>query len=203
MVEVVAHSRLEPLEVCGEAGVCAVSPAPTWNVTFPRPKPPVRVPTTPEPTSRRKYILHWTDVHFVKEVHVAPARGGGELHLPWLMAADGASAGGQHVRGLFSTDRRHQDPEYTAGLEADCGDPICCRPPHGPATRRAAGPFGDYYCDAPRGLLEDMLDFISQRGGLPAIDYVFWTGDITPDDVWASTRASYEAIMEEQVRSPT
>ena len=140
---------------------------------------------------------------FCKRSACGARAGGGELHLPWLMAADGASAGGQHVRGLFSTDRRHQDPEYTAGLEADCGDPICCRPPHGPATRRAAGPFGDYYCDAPRGLLEDMLDFISQRGGLPAIDYVFWTGDITPDDVWASTRASYEAIMEEQVRSPT
>ena len=64
-MEIIAHTRLEPLEVCGDAGICVVPDTPTWNVTFSREKPPVRVAPTPLPTSRRKYLLHATDVHYV------------------------------------------------------------------------------------------------------------------------------------------
>jgi len=71
VIEVIAHSRMEPLEVCGDAGVCDVPDAPTWNVTFPREKPPVRTPPTPQPDAPRKYLLHLTDVHYVRrrDVH--------------------------------------------------------------------------------------------------------------------------------------
>jgi hypothetical protein len=65
-IEIVAHTRLEPLEVCGDAGVCVVPPTPTWNATFAKPKPPVRATPTPSPTSRRKFLLHATDVHYVR-----------------------------------------------------------------------------------------------------------------------------------------
>jgi hypothetical protein len=65
-IEVIAHTALEPLEVCGDAGVCEVSPYPTWNATFAKPKPPVRATPNPSPTSRRKYLLHPTDVHYVR-----------------------------------------------------------------------------------------------------------------------------------------
>ena len=65
-IEVVAHSRLEPLEVCGDAGICTVEDTPAWNVTFPRPKPPVRATPVPSPSSRRAFVLHLTDVHYVR-----------------------------------------------------------------------------------------------------------------------------------------
>ena len=92
-----------------------------------------------------------------------------------------------------------QDPSYTAGLEADCGDPLCCRPPNPVATRRAAGRFGDFNCDAPRELLEDLLDYAANRAGVGPISHVLWTGDIPPHDVWESTREGYLALMEAQV----
>ena len=93
-----------------------------------------------------------------------------------------------------------QDPSYTVGLEADCGEPLCCRPPNPVATRRAAGTFGDFNCDAPRSLLVDMYDYAANRAGLPPIDYVLWTGDIPPHDVWESSRPSYTALMEDQAQ---
>ena len=68
------------------------------------------------------------------------------------------------------------------------------------ATRRAAGIFGDFNCDAPRSLLVDMYDYAANRAGLPPIDYVLWTGDIPPHDVWESSRPSYTALMEDQAQ---
>ena len=208
-----AHSRLEPLEVCGDAGVCVVEAAPSWNVTFPREKPPVRSTPPPLPTSRRAFVLHLTDLHFVRwclgpwlrarvcaqdlaivlrRLFAAPQGPRALTLCPW-----GCRVGeGAHV-GYPPTV---QDPDYTAGLEADCGDPICCRPPNPVGTRRVAGPFGDYRCDAPLALIDDMLDFIANRGGLPAIDYILLSGDLTPDDVWASTQAGYIDLMETQAR---
>ena len=89
---------------------------------------------------------------------------------------------------------------YTPGLEGDCGDPLCCRPPVAVGTRRPAGIFGDFRCDAPRTLLVDVYDFIANRAGLPPIDYVVWTGDIPPHDVHESTREAYTALMEDQAQ---
>jgi hypothetical protein len=43
-----------------------------------------------------------------------------------------------------------------------------------------------------------MYEFIASRGGLPRIDYVLWTGDIAPHDVWESSRPSYTALFEDQ-----
>ena len=171
--------------MCGKRGYCVVAEAPTWNVTFAVPKPPVRVPPTPVPTSRRKYLLHYTDPHYVRRATVHA-----RACVPF----------GLHPgpKRLTLRSRPRQDPKYTAGLEADCGEPMCCRPPNLVATRRAAGPFGDFNCDAPRALLVDLLDFVANRGDLPAIDYVLWTGDIPPHDVWESTRENYVDLMNDQ-----
>ena len=66
VIEIVAHTALEPLEVCGDSGVCVVPEPPSWNVTFEREKPPVRATPFPSPSSRRKYLLHATDLHYVR-----------------------------------------------------------------------------------------------------------------------------------------
>jgi sphingomyelin phosphodiesterase len=86
------------------------------------------------------------------------------------------------------------------GLEAECGEPLCCRAPNPAATRRAAGPFGDFNCDAPRQLLEDLYTYAARSTGLFPIDYVLWTGDIPPHDVWESSRSGYTALMEDQAQ---
>eukprot|EP00005_Dracoamoeba_jomungandri_P012013 CAMPEP_0174277712 /NCGR_PEP_ID=MMETSP0439-20130205/61080_1 /TAXON_ID=0 /ORGANISM="Stereomyxa ramosa, Strain Chinc5" /LENGTH=594 /DNA_ID=CAMNT_0015370055 /DNA_START=264 /DNA_END=2048 /DNA_ORIENTATION=+ len=81
----------------------------------------------------------------------------------------------------------HLDSYYTAGLEAECGEPICCRPPNPPGTKRKAGKWGDYNCDSPRIVFDSMLDFINSTFG-NTISYAVFTGDIPPHDVWMVTR---------------
>lgn len=153
VLEIVAHSILEPLEVCGEQGICPYETTPTWNVTFPKPKPVLRNPPLFLPDAPRKYILHITDVHY--------------------------------------------DPAYTLGLEAQCGDPLCCRPPNPLGTTQPAGIFGEMSCDAPKRLVDDLYTFISTSPSLPKIDYIIWTGDITPHNIWEATKESYDAISGE------
>lgn len=46
-----------------------------------------------------------------------------------------------------------------------------------------------------------MLDYIVGDGGnVPEIDYILWTGDIPPHDVWESTREGYLELMDDMVR---
>ncbi|KAK9721171.1 hypothetical protein K7432_003643 [Basidiobolus ranarum] len=84
----------------------------------------------------------------------------------------------------------HYDPEYTEGFEADCGEPLCCRPPHnsGPLIKRPAGLWGDYNCDASRLVIDSMLKAIPEVA--PKIDFVVMTGDLPPHDIWAETQES-------------
>lgn len=58
----------------------------------------------------------------------------------------------------------HIDPYYTPGMNADCGEPLCCRRGSGyPASNsKAAGPWGDYRnCDTPVASLKSALEHIS------------------------------------------
>ncbi|XP_054719255.1 sphingomyelin phosphodiesterase-like [Uloborus diversus] len=82
----------------------------------------------------------------------------------------------------------HLDPLYQEGSNADCGEPLCCREdsgkPAGPRT--TAGYWGDYRnCDLPLRTLENMLSHINRTH---KVDYVIWTGDIPPHDIWNNTR---------------
>jgi hypothetical protein len=59
----------------------------------------------------------------------------------------------------------HVDPYYTSGMNADCGEPLCCRPSDGIATspEKAAGVWGDYRnCDTPVATLRHALKHISE-----------------------------------------
>jgi sphingomyelin phosphodiesterase len=85
------------------------------------------------------------------------------------------------VRVMQITDVHH-DPEYTVGLTNDCGEPVCCRPPDGPAASSAdtAGFFGDYNCDVPWSVLEVLAATVTQLNP----DVLFLTGDDPPHNVW-------------------
>lgn len=70
----------------------------------------------------------------------------------------------------------------TATVILDCGLPLCCRPPDGPAPAHnvTAGYFGDYNCDTSPALLHLMLETAAQLDP----DLIFLTGDDPPHNVW-------------------
>lgn len=94
----------------------------------------------------------------------------------------------------------HYDPYYEEGTNADCNEPLCCRgtsgPPLSPQTR--AGRWGDYRkCDTPKRTVDHMLQHISTTH--TDIDYILWTGDLPPHDVWNQTREENLAVLKETV----
>ncbi|KAI9559024.1 hypothetical protein GHT06_015813 [Daphnia sinensis] len=83
----------------------------------------------------------------------------------------------------------HYDPEYLAGSNAMCGDPLCCRATSGEVVNAtdAAGYWGDYRtCDMPWYLIEDAVSQMATRH--PDVGYIIWTGDLTPHDVWSTAK---------------
>lgn len=69
-----------------------------------------------------------------------------------------------HTKVVQVTDL-HVDPYYTPGMNADCGEPLCCRTSDGTATipGKAAGIWGDYRnCDTPIATLRHALKHISE-----------------------------------------
>uniref|UniRef100_A0A8D8RQQ1 Sphingomyelin phosphodiesterase n=1 Tax=Cacopsylla melanoneura TaxID=428564 RepID=A0A8D8RQQ1_9HEMI len=94
----------------------------------------------------------------------------------------------------------HYDPHYEEGSNADCNEPLCCRatsgPPVSPQTR--AGRWGDYRkCDTPKRTVDHMLQHIATTH--TDIDYILWTGDLPPHDVWNQTREENLAVLKETV----
>lgn len=98
----------------------------------------------------------------------------------------------------------HFDPYYQEGTNADCKEPLCCRLTNGPALspQTAAGRWGDYRkCDTPRRTVDHMLQHISSTH--PDIDYILWTGDLPPHDVWNQTREENLMVLKETVAQLT
>ncbi|KAK3926133.1 Sphingomyelin phosphodiesterase [Frankliniella fusca] len=94
----------------------------------------------------------------------------------------------------------HFDPYYQEGTNADCNEPLCCRLTNGPAlsSLTAAGRWGDYRkCDTPKRTVDNMLQHIASTH--PDIDYIIWTGDLPPHDVWNQTREENLSILKETV----
>ncbi|XP_034650658.1 sphingomyelin phosphodiesterase isoform X1 [Drosophila subobscura] len=95
----------------------------------------------------------------------------------------------------------HYDPHYAEGSNADCNEPLCCRLSSGrPATpNAAAGKWGDYRkCDTPKRTVDHMLAHIAETH--KDIDYILWTGDLPPHDVWNQTKEENLAIIKETVK---
>lgn len=95
----------------------------------------------------------------------------------------------------------HYDPDYLEGANAKCKDPLCCRASsgHPQNPNDAAGKWGDYRnCDTPKRTLENLLEHIVKTH--PDIDYIYWTGDIPPHDVWNQTKQNNLNIIRETTR---
>ncbi|CAF0910592.1 unnamed protein product [Adineta ricciae] len=82
----------------------------------------------------------------------------------------------------------HIDTKYTPGSNANCGRPLCCRDGKPRPGELGAQFWGDYRtCDLPAWTAENMLQYISQVE--EQIDFIYFTGDIAPHDVWQQTQA--------------
>ncbi|XP_014677717.1 PREDICTED: sphingomyelin phosphodiesterase-like [Priapulus caudatus] len=96
------------------------------------------------------------------------------------------------LRVLHLTDI-HFDPFYLPGSNAECNHPLCCREGSPKAGSEGAGKWGDYRnCDMPMWTLQKALEHISKH---EKFDYIMWTGDLPPHDVWMQTRESQLAII--------
>ncbi|XP_044255851.1 sphingomyelin phosphodiesterase-like isoform X2 [Tribolium madens] len=95
----------------------------------------------------------------------------------------------------------HFDPDYVVGSVANCEEPLCCRSTSTPPLVGQvvpAGKWGSYQkCDAPKILIDNMLKNIAEEH--PDIDYVIWTGDLPPHDIWNQTKQSNLDILSETV----
>ncbi|XP_068237816.1 sphingomyelin phosphodiesterase-like isoform X2 [Palaemon carinicauda] len=96
----------------------------------------------------------------------------------------------------------HFDPEYLPGSNAECKEKyFCCRAESGPLDRpeAAAGKWGDYRnCDAPKWLLQATYDHIKMTH--TDIDFIIWTGDLIPHNVWNTSRETNLEIIYESVQ---
>lgn len=75
----------------------------------------------------------------------------------------------------------HIDRQYTTGSETNCTKPICCRnyaDQKGPIAV-AAAPMGEYKCDTPAGLAQNLLRSISAENR-----FSIFTGDVIEASLW-------------------
>lgn len=96
--------------------------------------------------------------------------------------------GSPTIRILHLSDL-HIDFQYQPGSPADCLDPLCCRnisTPRPHSSAPGAGYWGDYRnCDVPVWTVESMFNHIANN---EKFDFVYWTGDLPPHNVWNQTR---------------
>ncbi|KAL0851184.1 hypothetical protein ABMA28_007036 [Loxostege sticticalis] len=94
----------------------------------------------------------------------------------------------------------HFDPYYAEGSNAECNEPLCCRASSGPvkSPSSGAGRWGDYRkCDTPKRTIDHMLKHIADTH--TDIDYILWTGDLPPHDVWNQTKEENLKVLQETV----
>ena len=91
--------------------------------------------------------------------------------------------GAPTTKFLFLSDI-HYDVQYSPGSLAKCDEPLCCRSYLGNGT---AGTYGSFHCDSPMPLLENLFEHLAKQWA-DVIDYVIFTGDIPPHNVWNQTR---------------
>eukprot|EP00794_Sanderia_malayensis_P011730 gene11730-12950_t len=82
----------------------------------------------------------------------------------------------------------HVDRLYMEGANTECGEPLCCRKTDGKAPKGVipAGKFGYYNCDTPEVTLNGLFQHIQDTH--KDLDYIIWTGDVPPHNVWNQSR---------------
>ncbi|KAL1505786.1 hypothetical protein ABEB36_005267 [Hypothenemus hampei] len=112
---------------------------------------------------------------------------------------------GQPIFKILHLSDTHYDLDYAEGSVANCQEPLCCRgysTPKDDEELVPAGRWGSYEkCDAPKVLLENMLEHISLQH--PDIDYILWTGDLPPHDIWNQTKEYNLKVIRETVELVT
>jgi sphingomyelin phosphodiesterase len=103
----------------------------------------------------------------------------------------------KHLKVLHLSDW-HYDPHYQVGFEAECPDPICCRPrpSFNKTIIRPAGIFGDYRCDSPLRLSEEVLKQAKLAAG-DQLAMVVLSGDLPPHDIWATSKDEVKQVSEQ------
>jgi sphingomyelin phosphodiesterase len=79
----------------------------------------------------------------------------------------------------------HFDLLYVNGTNVDCGEPICCHTNSGPGktVETTAGYWASYGCDIPERTMRAGIQSMGTRD----VDFVLWTGDNPPHDLWNQT----------------
>ncbi|KAF9438133.1 hypothetical protein BGZ76_009588 [Entomortierella beljakovae] len=120
----------------------------------------------------------------------APSIKSGTLTFPKPKPANAVAptSSGTQVDVVHLSDW-HVDEQYVAGAEAACNRPTCCRKyADSPATpTRAAASWGDYGCDSPVKLGQNLLSFIPT---IAKPSFAILTGDVPPHDVWSENQST-------------
>lgn len=101
------------------------------------------------------------------------------------------------VSKILHLSDTHIDLHYAVGGDAKCEEPLCCRKSSKsiPLSRQS-GFWGDYRnCDVPLRTLQAMLKEIKKNH--KDIDYIIWTGDIPPHDIWSQSREGQLGLIRE------
>ncbi|KAG0213344.1 hypothetical protein BGX28_004682 [Mortierella sp. GBA30] len=132
--------------------------------------------------------------HSVVGVCPAPTIASGTLAFPKPRPANVAAPvpSGQQIDVLHMSDW-HVDELYVAGAEASCNKPTCCRKYADSPTKpsRAASSWGDYKCDSPVKLGQDLLKFVPNVAN---VSFAILTGDVPPHDVWLQDKETVGPI---------
>ncbi|CAG2179672.1 unnamed protein product, partial [Oppiella nova] len=109
-----------------------------------------------------------------------------ELTLPKPKPFVPKSGNDKQLKMLHLTDI-HLDLYYTPGSNSVCDEPICCR-----STSYGHNHSAGYWsettlnCDSPLIFTEDAIGDVAQTH--KDLDFVIWTGDNIPHDVWNTTK---------------
>ncbi|XP_052822230.1 sphingomyelin phosphodiesterase isoform X2 [Octopus bimaculoides] len=104
-------------------------------------------------------------------------------------------SGAPKLRCLHLTDI-HLDTMYQEGANAKCGEPLCCRKSNGPPAKAAdgAGKWGDYRnCDLPPRTMDNLFNHL--RNIQDQFDYIIWTGDLPPHNIWNQSRSDQTKVI--------
>lgn len=90
----------------------------------------------------------------------------------------------------------HYDPYYAPGSSSDCTEFVCCRSASTPAPNSTdkAGYWGDYRCDSPGHLVENICSQVALNH--KKIDLIYYTGDFADHFGWATSQSHVKHAIE-------
>uniref|UniRef100_A0A6G1S708 Sphingomyelin phosphodiesterase n=1 Tax=Aceria tosichella TaxID=561515 RepID=A0A6G1S708_9ACAR len=143
--------------------------------------------------------IHLDASHHLNQIELARIKADNKKTRETPVGGATATSGNVPYRVVHISDT-HIDTKYKPGAPVRCQEPLCCQASSTPlnttsdssATTSAAGHWGSYgQCDIPMWTFEATLKFIeSIIKDAKDIEYIIWTGDIQPHDVWTQNKKS-------------